>query len=238
MTPQEIWAKLVDTWNRLMEKAQVLLEAFNRGLKEVGKWFGWLAEKIANFWNDKVVPKWQEAVDWMSKHLNVFGAPWLCFSQAAQWREHVGSPVSARSGLATKGQLDVDTTWKGSAAQSYVDRLGQQEKAIGGVSTQFAEVIATSLVKVGAGIIVWWVGVVAAIAALIIFHIVAAAAAATVVGAPATPPSALAGWITFISALLVGTAALVALSINAKSDLDGVKNKLSDYPEGAWPTFG
>ena len=168
MTPEEILEKLREKWDELMAKAQALLEAFNNTLDKIGMFAGWIADKAVDFWNDHVVPKWQEAVDWMSLHLNAAGAPWLCFGAAGDWRTLVGQPVSERAGLATKGQLEVDTTWKGSAAQRYNDRLSQQEGAIKGVSEQFAETIASALTKVGAGIIVWWLGIIAGVGVLLI----------------------------------------------------------------------
>ena len=45
-------------------------------------------------------------------------------------------------------------------------------------------------------------------------------------------------WAAFISGLVIGTGALTALCLNAKGDLQGVRSKLSGYPEGAWPAFG
>ena len=238
MTPEEIIDKLRQKWDDLMAKAQRLLEVFNSTLDKIARFAGWVAEKAVNFWNDQVVPKWQQAVDWMSEHWNVFGAPWLCFGAAGDWRTLVGQPVSERAGLSTKGQLEVDTTWKGSAAQRYNDRLGQQETAIKGVSEQFAETIASALTKVGAGIIVWWLGIIAGVGVLIICLSVATGAAVSVLGLPAVPPAVLVGWGAFISGLIVGTGTLTALCLNAKGDLEGVRSKLSGYPEGAWPTFG
>lgn len=238
MTPEEILEKLRQKWDDLMAKAQQLLEAFNSTLDKIGRFAGWIADKAVNFWNDHVVPKWQEAVDWMSEHWNVFGAPWLCFGSAGDWRTLVGQPVSERSGLATKGQLEVDTTWKGSAAQRYNDRLGQQEGAIKGVSEQFAETIASALTKVGAGIIVWWLGIIAGVGVLFICLSVATGAAVSILGLPAVPPAVLVGWGAFISGVIIGTGTLTALCLNSKGDLEGVRSKLSGYPEGAWPAFG
>lgn len=238
MTPEEILEKLREKWDELMAKAQALLEAFNNTLDKIGMFAGWIADKAVDFWNNHVVPKWQEAVDWMSLHLNAAGAPWLCFGAAGDWRTLVGQPVSARAGLATKGQLEVDTTWKGSAAQRYNDRLSQQEGAIKGVSEQFAETIASALTKVGAGIIVWWLGIIAGVGVLLICLAVATGEAVSILGLPAVPPTVLAGWATFISGVLIGTGTLTALCLNSKGDLEGVRSKLSGYPEGAWPTFG
>jgi hypothetical protein len=238
MTPEEILEKLHEKWDQLMAKAQHLLEVFNHTLDKISWLAGWIAEKAADFWNDHVVPKWQEAVDWMSEHWNVFGAPWLCFGAAGDWRTLVGQPVSERAGLATKGQLEVDTTWKGSAAQRYDDRLSQQESAIKGVSEQFAETIAAALTKVGAGIIVWWLGIIAGVGVLLICLAFETGEAVSILGLPAVPPTVLAGWATFIAGVLIGTGTLTALCLNAKGDLEGVRSKLSGYPEGAWPAFG
>ena len=94
MTPEEILEKLRQKWDDLMAKAQQLLEAFNNTLDKISRFAGWIAEKAVNFWNDHVVPKWQEAVDWMGEHWNVFGAPWLCFGSAGEWRTLVGQPFS------------------------------------------------------------------------------------------------------------------------------------------------
>ena len=238
MSPQQLWDQLVAKWNALMQKADALLKAFNAGLDKVAKVVGWIAEKAAQFWNDHVVPKWQEALDWMSKHINVFGAPWDCFSRAASWREDVGRPVSERSGLSTKGQLDVDGNWEGSASQAYQDRLGQQEKAIAGVSTQFAEPIASALTKVGAGIITWWLAIIVGMGVLTICLLTATGAAVSILGLPAVPPAVLLGWAAFIGGLITGTTVLTTLCLNAKGDLSAARNKLTDYPGGAWPTFG
>ncbi len=103
MSPEEILEKLRTKWEELMAKADRLLEAFNNTLDKIARFAGWIAEKAVEFWNSKVVPKWQEAVDWMGEHWNVFGAPWLCFGKAADWRTDVGQPVSERAGLAAKG---------------------------------------------------------------------------------------------------------------------------------------
>src|SRR5688500_6165108 len=180
MSPEEILEKLRQKWEELVAKAERLLEAFNDTLDKISRFFGWVAEKAVEFWNSKVVPKWQQAVDWMSEHWNVFGAPWLCFGSAGDWRGEVGQPVSERSGLAAKGQLDVDTTWKGTAAGRYYDRLGQQENAIKGVSEQFAETIASGLTKVGAGIITWWLGIIVGIGILFICIVTATGEAISV----------------------------------------------------------
>ena len=109
MSPEEILEKLRTKWEELMAKADRLLEAFNNTLDKIARFAGWIAEKAVEFWNSKVVPKWQEAVDWMGEHWNVFGAPWLCFGKAADWRTDVGQPVSERAGLAAKGQLTSTT---------------------------------------------------------------------------------------------------------------------------------
>ena len=238
MSPEEILEKLRTKWEELMVKADRLLEAFNTTLDKIARFAGWIAEKAVDFWNSKVVPKWQEAVDWMGEHWNVFGAPWLCFDKAADWRTDVGQPVSERAGLAAKGQLDVDNTWKGSAATRYNERLSQQESALKGVSEQFAETIASALVKVGAGIITWWLGIIVGIGILVICILTATGEAISVLGLPAVPPTVLAGWGAFIGGLIIGTGALTTLCLLAKSDLQGVRSKLSGYPEAAWPAFG
>ena len=238
MSPEEILEKLRTKWEELMVKADRLLEAFNTTLDKIARFAGWVAEKAVDFWNSKVVPKWQEAVDWMGEHWNVFGAPWLCFDKAADWRTDVGQPVSERAGLAAKGQLDVDNTWKGSAATRYNERLSQQESALKGVSEQFAETIASALVKVGAGIITWWLGIIVGIGILVICILTATGEAISVLGLPAVPPTVLAGWGAFIGGLIIGTGALTTLCLLAKSDLQGVRSKLSGYPEAAWPAFG
>ena len=238
MSPEEILEKLRTKWEELMVKADRLLEAFNTTLDKIARFAGWIAEKAVDFWNSKVVPKWQEAVDWMGEHWNVFGAPWLCFDKAADWRTDVGQPVSERAGLAAKGQLDVDNTWKGTAATRYNERLSQQESALKGVSEQFAETIASALVKVGAGIITWWLGIIVGIGILVICILTATGEAISVLGLPAVPPTVLAGWGAFIGGLIIGTGALTTLCLLAKSDLQGVRSKLSGYPEAAWPAFG
>ncbi|WP_377643468.1 hypothetical protein [Oryzobacter terrae] len=238
MSPEEILERLREKWEEVMTKAERLLEAFNDTLDKIARFSGWVAEKAADFWNSKVVPKWQEAVDWMGEHWNVFGAPWLCFGSAGDWRSDVGEPVSGRSGLATRGQLDVDTTWKGSAANRYTERLGQQEAAIKGVSEQFAETIASALVKVGAGIITWWLGIIVGLGILILCLTLATGEAVSVLGLPAVPPTVLTGWGAFIGGLIVGTGTLTTLCLLAKSDMQGARSKLAPYPEGAWPAFG
>jgi hypothetical protein len=238
MSPEEILEKLRTKWEELMVKADRLLEAFNDTLDKIARFAGWIAEKAVDFWNSKVVPKWQEAVDWMGEHWNVFGAPWLCFDKAADWRTDVGQPVSERAGLAAKGQLDVDNTWKGTAATRYNERLSQQESALKGVSEQFAETIASALVKVGAGIITWWLGIIVGIGILVICILTATGEAISVLGLPAVPPTVLAGWGAFIGGLIIGTGALTTLCLLAKSDLQGERSKLSGYPEAAWPAFG
>jgi hypothetical protein len=238
MSPEEIIEKLREKWEEVEEKATRLLEAFNNTLRKIARFAGWVAEKAANFWNDKVVPAWQKAVDWMAEHWNVFGAPWLCFGAAGDWRTLVGQPVSERAGLATKGQLDVDTTWKGTAASRYNDRLGEQEKALGAVSEQFAETIASSLTKVGGGIITWWIGIIVGTATLIICLSVATGAAVSVFGLPAAPAAVYIGWTAFVTSLIVGTGTLTVLCLLAKSDMEGARTKLAKFPGGAWPAFG
>lgn len=238
MTPEEILEKLHRKWQEVEEKASHLLEVFNSTLQKIARFAGWVAEKAADFWNSKVVPAWQKAVDWMSEHWNVFGAPWLCFGAAGDWRTLVGQPVSERAGLATKGQLDVDTTWKGTAAQRYNDRLGEQEKALGAVSEQFAETIASGLTKVGAGIITWWIGIIVGIGILIICLVTATGAAVSVFGLPAAPVAVYTGWAAFIGGLIIGTGTLTTLCLLAKSDIEGARTKLSKFPDGAWPAFG
>ncbi len=57
-------------------------------------------------------------------------------------------------------------------------------------------------------------------------------------GLPAVPPAVLTGWAAFIAGVLIGTGALTTLCLLAKSDLNGVRSKLSGYPEAAWPAFG
>ena len=236
MTPQEILEKLHEKWDELMAKAQALLDAFNHTLDRIGRWFGWIAEKAADFWNDHVVPKWQEAVDWMGEHWNVFGAPWLCFGAAGDWRTLVGQPVSERAGPATKGQLEVDTTWKGSAAQRYNDRLTQQEGAIKGVSEQFAETIASRADQGRRR-----------------HHRVVAGDHRRRRGPAHLPPGRHRRG--RVGPRPAGRAADRAHRLgrlhrraarrhrhryrpvpNAKGDLEGVRSKLSGYPEGAWPS--
>ncbi|MBM6404974.1 hypothetical protein JQN72_12050 [Phycicoccus sp. CSK15P-2] len=238
MTPEEILEKLHAKWEEVERKATALLEAFNNTLQKIARFSGWVAEKAAAFWNNTVVPAWQKAVDWMSEHWNVFGAPWLCFGAAGDWRSGVGQPTSERAGLATKGQLDVDTTWKGTAATRYNDRLGEQERALGAVSEQFAETIAASLTKVGAGIITWWLGIIVGIGILVICLVTATGEAISVFGLPAVPPTVYAGWASFVGGLIIGTGALTTLCLLAKSDLAGARTKLAKFPGGSWPAFG
>lgn len=238
MSPEEILEKLHEKWREVEERAQRVLEQFNATLRRLARWVGWLADKIADLWNSKVVPAWSTAVQWVEDHWNQWGAPWLCFGAAGDWRSLVGSPVSARAGLATKGQLDVDTTWKGSAAQAYVDRLGQQESAISAVSEQFTEPIATALVRVGGAIIVWWLGIVLGLGTLVLALIGAGAEAISIVGIELVPPTLVAGWTAFFTGVVVGTATLLAAVLLAKSDMDGARTRLTKYPAGRWPAFG
>ncbi len=106
------------------------------------------------------------------------------------------------------------------------------------MSEQFAETIASALVKVGAGIITWWLGIIVGIGILVICILTATGEAISVLGLPAVPPTVLAGWGAFIGGLIIGTGALTTLCLLAKSDLQGVRSKLSGYPEAAWPAFG
>lgn len=238
MTPEQILQELRTKWDEACKKAEEVLEAFNKTMQLIAKFAGWIAEKAVQFWNDKVVPLWTKCVDWMREHWNVFGEPWTLFALASEWREQVGAPVTGRAGLATAGQLEADDNWSGRAAGAYKQRLGQQETALKSVSSQFAEAIAAACTKVAAGIITWWIAIVAAIVTLVVCLVIAAGAACTICGAPVTPPAVAIGWGAFSTALLVGTGALLTLTLMAKGDISGARNNLSSFPNGAWPTFG
>ncbi|PRY63624.1 hypothetical protein BCF74_10122 [Knoellia remsis] len=237
MTAQELIEKLREKYRELQEKMDECLRKFNEAVRKIARWFGWAAEKAVELWNTYVVPLWQKFTDWFSKHWNVFGAPWLMYSNATSWRQDVGGVVTPWAGTVSQETSDIDAFWKGVASDRYVSRAKDQVNALRAVGP-IAEKIAGALDAVALAIIVWWGSIVTAVIACIGGALVAAASTATgpgaVVGIPLGVKVAIAG---MIGALLVGTGILLGTCAVQKGNLNGALTDLSAFPGGKWPTF-
>lgn len=237
MSPEELIEKIREKYAEFQRKMDELLEKFNDVVDKIARWWGWAAEKAVDLWNSYVVPLWRKATDWFEEHWNVFGAPWLLYSDATSWRKDVGGVVTPWSGTVTQETADVDVYWKGTSSDRYVNRAKDQAtalKAIGPIS----EKIAGALDNVALAVIAWWVSIVVAVIGMIAGIAVAAASTATGPGAAVGIPVGVKAAISiFVGALLAGTTTLVATCLVQKGNLNGALTDLSAFPDGSWPTF-
>lgn len=238
MTPEELIEKLREKYEEFQQKMTELLEKFNDVVEKIGRFFGWAAEKAVDLWNHFVVPLWQKVTDWFNDHWNVFGAPWLLFSDATRWRQDVGGVVTPWSATVTRETADVDVYWKGTSSDRYVNRAKEQATALKAIGP-IAEKIAGALDAVALAVIAWWVSIVVAIIGMIAGIAVAAASVATGPGAAVGIPVGVKAAIAiFVGALLAGTTTLLATCAVQKGNLNGSLTDLSAFPEPVtWPTF-
>ncbi|MBM6398990.1 hypothetical protein [Phycicoccus sonneratiae] len=237
MTPEELIEKIREKYEEFQRKMDELLEKFNDLVAKIARFFGWAAEKAVDLWNHFVVPLWQKVTDWFSEHWNVFGAPWLLYSDATTWRQDVGGFVTKWSGTVTRETSDVDIYWKGTSSDRYVKRATEQATALKAVGP-ISEKIAGALDAVALAVIVWWGSIVTAVVGLIGGIVIAAGSTATGPGAVVGIPLGVKVAISiFVGALLVGTGILTATCAVQKGNVNGALTDLSAFPGGAWPTF-
>ncbi|KGN34996.1 hypothetical protein N802_01015 [Knoellia sinensis KCTC 19936] len=237
MTAEELMQKIRDKYDEFQRKMDDCLEKFNSVVRKIGRFFGWAADKAVDLWNSVVVPLWNKFTNWFADHWNVFGAPWLMYGAADDWRKDVGQVVTPWGGTVTQDTTDVDAYWKGTASDIYVARAKDQVTAFKAVGP-IAEKIAGALDNVALAIIVWWGSIVTAIMAAIAGVLVAAASVATgpgaVVGIPLGVKLAIAG---FFVSVLVGTGVLTGTCLVQKGNLNGALTDMSAFPGSKWPTF-
>jgi len=223
--------ELVNRFNRLVQDLQ---DAVNDVLDWVPWGLGWLADRIVGLWNS-LVGKIQEFFDPLIQMLTHLGEPTTVSSSADQWSTTIGSPVSARVGLADIGSLSVDDNWKGSSAEQYKQKVPLQKTALQNVKTQFTDGISGALKDVSSAIQLFFGIMIGAIGAWIVAIIAAIAQTGTIFLIPT-------GIVTAVVAAGVFGAAFYAACENLKSSCRTAKTLLDQklaentgYPDGMWP---
>lgn len=229
-TAQEI----TDLVNKFFDKVKELEDAINDILDWIPWGFGWVADKLKDGWNwlcDKI----NSAFDALMFVFNNLGSPDTLTQTADLWSNTVGANVSARVGLADIGNLAVDDSWKGSAAEAYAQQMPLQKTALQYVKTQFTDGISTALKDVAFAIKTFWTVMISALVVVVGAAVTAIAAAAGIITAPAAP---------FALAIAVGVFAAAAwgaieiLKSQCSSANSVLTQKLAEntaYPNGAWP---
>lgn len=229
-TAQEI-SDLVD---RFYAKVKDLQNAINDILDWIPWGFGWVADKLKDGWN-WLCEKIDSAFTALSFILSNLGSPDTLTQTADDWSSTVGADVSARVGLADLGNLAVDDSWSGSAAEQYKQKMPLQKLALQNIKTQFTDGISSALKDVASAIKVFWTVLVSGLVVLIGGIIAAIASTATILGAPAGPFIAAAAVGVFAAAAWGGTEILKSQCAGANTTLTQKLAENTAYPGGAWP---
>lgn len=222
---------LLDT---IEAKFQELENAVNNVLGMIPGWASWVADRLRDAWNylcEQATKFW----NWLSGILGNMGDPSALTSTASSWSTAVGGTVSGQVQVAEAGNLEVDDTWVGDAADRYRQRISLHKAALDGIKKSMTDGLSSALDTVKSGIFVFWGAVAIALTALVVGLITAIASTATVFGAPAGPFIAAAAILVCLTAMTVGGVKLKSDCQSARTDLDKRISDNSAYLDGHWP---
>lgn len=227
--------EILDLLDEIEARFSELQDAVNDVLGRVPGWASWVIDRIHEAW-DYMCGKAQEFWAWISNIVLNMGDPGNLSRTGSAWNTSVGGPVSAQVQVADAGNLAVDDTWSGSAADSYRQRLGLHKTALDKIKSSMTDGLSSALDAVKTAVYVFWGAVAAALATLIAGIITAIGSTATVFGAPAGPFIAAGAIVICLTSLTVGGTILKSTCTSARNTLEQkVVNESTGFMGGHWP---
>ncbi|WP_182112486.1 MULTISPECIES: hypothetical protein [unclassified Actinotalea] len=227
--------QILDLLDEVDQAVHDLADNVNHWLGKIPSWASWVGDKIMDAWN-WLMEKAQEFWDNVSFIAQNLGEPGLISSTASSWNTSVGGTVSAQVQVAEAGNLEVDDTWTGSAAQTYAQRISLHKTALDKIKSSMTDGITTALDAVKTGIYVFWAAMVGALLALIAGIVGALASSATIFGIPAGIFIAAGAYGIALGAIWGGGTKLKSDCTSARNTLEQkVINENTGFLNGHWP---
>lgn len=227
--------QILDLLDEINEKVTALQDTVNHWLGKVPGWASWVVDKIMDAWN-WLVEKAQEFWDGVSLIAGNLGEPGTLSSTGSSWNNSVGGTVSAQVQVAEAGNLEVDTTWSGTAAESYTQRISLHKTALDKIKSSMTDGLSTALDAVKTGIYVFWAAMVGALLTLVAGIVGALASSATIFGIPAGILIAAGAFAIALGAIWGGGTKLKSDCTSAKNTLEQkVINENTGFLNGHWP---
>ncbi|HEY8721634.1 hypothetical protein [Pengzhenrongella sp.] len=211
-----------------------LQRAVSGALSAVGSWAAVVADQIQDAWT-KICTEAEKFWNAIGEILGNMGDPGALSDMSTRWNADVGAPVSAKVQVADAGNLEVDETWSGKAADNYRQRISLHKTALDKVQSTIAVGMSSALDTVKTGIWTFFGCLLGALASLVVGILGALASTATILGIPA-------GILIGAGAFLVAAAAVftggILLKSSCQSALNALQQKVGDnsgFLDGRWP---
>lgn len=212
-----------------------LRNAVNDVLRRVPGWAAWIGDRIHEAW-DYMCEQAQRFWNWLSGILGNMGDPGKLSSTGSAWNNSVGGPVSAKVQVAEAGNLEVDDTWEGKAADRYRARISLHKTALDKVKSSMTDGLSSALDTVKTAIYIFWGALAAALAILVGGLITAIGSTSTVFAAPAGPFIAAAAILGCLTSMTIGGYKLRSDCRTARNTLEQkVINESTGFLGGHWP---
>jgi len=227
--------EILDLLDQIEAKFAELQNAVNTVLGKVPGWAAWIGDRIRDAW-DYMCEQAQKFWRWLSGIVTNRGDPGQLTATGSTWNSAVGGPVSAQVQVAEAGNLEVDDTWSGTAADRYRERISLHKTALDKIKSSMTDGLSSALDTVRVGIIIFWIALGAALAVLVGGILGAILTTATVFGAPAAPFIAGAAILVCLTSMTAGGFKLKSDCRSARNTLEQkVINESSGFLDGHWP---
>lgn len=226
-------ARIRELLDEVQEKLDWLVDKINGLLSHVPFYLEWAVNKFRDLWDwaiEKVGQFWDKVVEFVG----YLGQPWDLNDARNRWIE-LGSPVAARASESDKSQSEVDSAWKGRAADKYANALTAQKLALASVQAKLANPMGPALGSLASALYIFFAVVIGVIVALIIAHGVATAEAVSILGLPAVPPTVATAYGAAIVALIGAIANLNNAASSSSTVFRQVAAETADYGTNNWP---
>jgi len=228
---EEIW----DLIDEIQAKTTDLQNTVNGWLDKVPGWASWVGDRIRDAWN-WLLKQATNFWDGLTLILGNLGDPGKLSSTGSSWNDSVGGPVSEQVQVAELGNLEVDDTWSGTAADNYRQRISLHKTALDKIKASMTDGLSTALDAVKSGIIIFWVACVSALAVLVAGIVGALATSATIFLIPAGIFIAAAAYGVALAAIWGGGTKLKSDCQSARNTLETkVINESAGFLDGHWP---
>ena len=233
MGPEAV-TRINDLLDDVDEKMAALTDKINGILDWVPWGLGWAVDQFMKLWDvamEKVSDFWEMVTDF----LGYIGQPWDLNAAADDWAE-VGGPVAERGVEASRSQSEVDTNWKGKAADRYSFALADQQKAITAVRDKLTSQIGPPLSDLATALYIFFGAVIGAVVILVATIVTATGEAVSILGLPAVPPTVIAGFAAAIVAIGAAILNLRASASSANTTFKNIQEARSDFGAENWPS--
>lgn len=227
--------EIFDLLDEIQAKTDELANTVNHWLGRVPGWAAWVGDRIREAW-DWLVQKANEFWDGLTLIVGNLGDPGKLSATASGWNSGVGAPVSAQVQVAEAGNLEVDDTWAGTAADNYRQRIGLHKTALDKIKSSMTDGLSSALNAVRTGVLVFWVAMVAALVTLIFGIVGALAATGTLVGIPVGVFAAAGAFALALAEIWGGGTILKSDCTSARNTLEQkVLHENTGFLDGHWP---